>query len=124
MADLTYSDSQVSIRQNNWFRGRVETATSKYTNYLINTPPSDPSYDAKSQAGTNLARQSSQAVETLMFTLSGDAEVLAAGPAIPDNTLQMIVEKTINKLYPVQVVTPGGAFQQIFLPNRLEEKPN
>ena len=118
---MSYSDSIVSIKNNNWFRIRVEEATSVYSNYLLNTVAEDPDYDAKIQAGTNLARSSMQVVDTLMFTLSGDQEVIAAGPAIPEAELQMIVEKTINKLFPIQTVGPAGQFQPKYLPNRLEQ---
>lgn len=119
---LTFSDAIASIKNNNWFRTRVEAATSNYTNYLINTDPSDPNYDAKIQAGTRLASQSQQAIETLMFTLSGDQEVIQAGPAIPEAQLQMIVEKTLNKLYPVQVIQADGSFKQVYLQERKVEK--
>jgi hypothetical protein len=107
MADMTYSDSAASIQQNQWFRSRVQVSTSKYANYLLNTPTDDEDYAARVSAGTRLASQYSQIVDQLMFTLSGDTEVIAAGPAIPDVTLQPLVEKTINKLYPANA-TPAG----------------
>lgn len=119
---LSYSDAIASIKNNNWFRTRVEEATSIYTNYLINTGTEDPNYDAKTQAGTRIASQSGQVVENLMFTLSGDQEVIQAGPAIPEAQLQMIVEKTLNKLYPVQVIQADGSFKQVYLQERKVEK--
>ena len=102
MAELTLSDSQISLEQNNWFKGRVRTATSKYSNYLLNTATTDVEYEAKVNTGMRIAREADSAVQTLMFTLSGDAEVVAAGPGISDTQLQLIVEKTIKKFYPVQ----------------------
>jgi hypothetical protein len=103
---MTYSDANASIMNNGWFRDRVRTATSTYANYLLNTDVADPDYDAKINAGMRIAQQSEMVVNTLMFTLSGDVEVQAAGPAIPDAQLQLIVEKTIKLFYPV---TPSPA---------------
>lgn len=105
---MTYSDAIVSIEQNNWFRSRVREATSIYSNYLLNAATDDPEYASKISAGTRIASSADMVISTLMFTLSGDAEVLAAGPAIADAQLQMIVEKTIVKFYPVQPVTPAA----------------
>ena len=98
---LTYSDANASVFNNDWFRGRVRVASSNYTNYLLNTGTGDPEFDAKVAAGQRIATQSEHVVQTLMYTLSGDPEVQAAGPAIPDNTLQIIVEKTIKLFWPV-----------------------
>lgn len=101
---MTYSDANASIFNNDWFRGRVRTATSNYTNYLLNTPVEDPEHAAKVSAGQRLATTSEHVVQTLMFTLSGDPEVQAAGPAIPDATLQVLCEKVINLFWPVTPV--------------------
>ena len=106
---MTYSDAQASIQHNNWFQSRVQQAVSVYSNYLLNATAEDPEYDAKINAGMSIARQSAMVVQTLMFTLAGDAEVLAAGPAIPDAQLQMIVEKTVQKFWPV-TSTPAGMY--------------
>jgi hypothetical protein len=116
---MTYSDAQISIEQNNWFRGRVRNATSIYANYLLNTPVEDPDYDSKIQGGTRIAQQADMVVNQLMFTLAGDSEVLTAGPAIPDTQLQQIVEKTIIKFHPIPV-TPAGMtpMQMRYLPPR------
>ena len=122
---MSYSDAVASIKNNNWFRTRVEEATSVYSNYLLNAPTEDPDYEVKIQAGTRLAQQYLSVVDTLMFTLSGDQEVITAGPAIPEAQLQSIVEKTINKLYPVSTTTPQGMIKQVYLPSRIiESKPN
>lgn len=118
---MTYSDAIASIKNNNWFRTRVEQATSKYTNYLLNIPASDPDYEIKTSAGTRLANSSQQAVDTLMFTLSGDTEVIEAGPAIPEPQLQAIVEKTLNKLYPMSTVSADGQIVLKYLPDRSVE---
>lgn len=107
MPTMTYSDAATSIQNNPWFRSRVQVSTSKYSNYLLNTPVADEEYDQKIAAGTRIAQQSSQIVDSLMFTLSGDQEVLDLGPAITDTALQQIVEKTIVKLWP-QPATPAG----------------
>jgi hypothetical protein len=108
MADMTYSDSAASIRNNQWFRSRVDVATSKYSNYLLNTPDTDAEHANKWAAGKYIATNSGTIVESLMFTLAGDSEVLAAGPAIPDVQLQSIVEKTISKLYSANAMAPVG----------------
>jgi hypothetical protein len=105
MADLTYSDSAASIRNNQWFRGRVETATSKYSNYNLNASEGA-DQAAKIAYGKQLAENSIMVVNALMFTLSGDAEVITAGPGITDALLQTVVEKTIAKLYPMPPVVP------------------
>ena len=101
---LTYSDANASLFQNDWFKGRVRVATSNYTNYLLNTSAEDPEYDAKIAAGQRLATTSEHVVNTLMFTLSGDSEVQAAGPAIEDALLQTLVEKVIQLFWPVTPV--------------------
>lgn len=106
MADMTYSDSAASIRNNTWFRSRVEISLSKYSNYLLNTPDTDAEYEAKTNYGTRIAQSSSMIVDSLMFTLGGDAEILAAGPAIADTQLQSIVEKTVPKVFPPTPATP------------------
>ena len=100
MADMTYSDSAASIRNNQWFRGRVDVSVSKYANYLINTPSSDPDYTKKISQGQRLIASNVQIVDGLMVALSGDAEVLASGPSMPDGQLQSIVEKMIPMLWP------------------------
>ena len=97
---MNYTEAQ-TIERNSWFRDRVRNATSVYTNYLLNTAVEDENYDAKIQAATRIVNSIDSVVQTLVFTLSGDAEVQAAGPAIPDAQLQQIVEKTINKFYPI-----------------------
>lgn len=95
-----------TLEKNSWFRDRVRVCTSTYSNYLLNTGVEDPEYENKVNAGVRIAQQADSAVQTLMFTLSGDAEVQIAGPAIPDAQLQAIVEKTIQKFYPITPVTP------------------
>jgi hypothetical protein len=109
MADLTYSDASTSIRNNAWFRSRVEIAISKKSNYLINTPIEDPEYETKQAYGQRLAQQAMMITDQLMFTLGGDSEILAAGPAIPDADLQPIVEKLLEKLYPPTTAAPVAA---------------
>ena len=104
---LTFSDANASIFNNDWFRGRVRTAASNYTNYLLNTDSADPDYQAKISTGQRIATQSEHVVQTLMYTLSGDAEVQTAGPAIDDATLQILCEKTIKLFWPV---TPPAVF--------------
>ena len=105
---MNYTEAS-TLERNSWFRDRVQVSVSTYTNYLLNTPTDDPDYDSKTAAGTRMAQQYQTMVSTLVFTLSGDSEVQAAGPAIPDPQLQSIVEKTINKLWPVGgSVAPGG----------------
>lgn len=110
MATMTYSDAAASIQNNQWFRSRVQVSTSKYGNYLLNTPTDDPDYVQKVAAGTRIAQQYSMIVDSLMFTLSGDQEVLDAGPAITDAALQPLVEKTIVKLWPSTPATPVGMY--------------
>lgn len=107
---MTYSDAIASIEQNNWFKTRVRESTSIYVNYLLNTPVEDEQYDTKVSAGTRMAQQANMVVDTLMFTLSGDQEVLTAGPAIPEAQLQLIVEKTIIKFFPVSPVPAGSMY--------------
>ena len=110
MATMTYSDSAASIQNNQWFRSRVQVSTSKYGNYLLNTPTSDAEYAEKVAAGTRIAQSYFQIVDSLMFTLSGDEEVLLAGPAITDAALQPLVEKTIVKLWPTTPGAPAGMY--------------
>ena len=99
---MTYVEA-AQLQRNTWFVERVSVAVSTYTNYLLNTPVEDPEYAGKLSVAQKLASQSSVVVNTLMFTLAGDAEVQAAGPCIPDAQLQAIVEKTIAKFYPVPI---------------------
>jgi hypothetical protein len=109
MPDMTYSDSAASIQSNVWFRGRVQVATSKYANYLLNTPTDNEEYESKTAYGTRITQAYMQIVDSLMFTLSGDAEVITAGPAISDSQLQSIVEKTIVRVFPPTPATPALA---------------
>lgn len=97
---MTYTEA-ASLERNTWFIERVRVAVSTYANYLLNTPIEDALYEQKVTVATNLAKQSQAVVSTLMFTLAGDAEIQAAGPCIADPQLQMIVEKTLQKFYPV-----------------------
>jgi len=102
MADMTYSDSNASVFQNEWFEGRVRVSTSKYADYLINsTVSTDNDY------GLHIANNSLNIIPKLMFLLTGDPQVIAAGPSIDDATLQSIVEKNIQKLIPPGSVTPA-----------------
>jgi hypothetical protein len=103
---MTYTEA-AQLKNNPWFVQRVDVATSTYANYLLNTPVADPEYAEKINAGTRLCRESAMVSQTLMATLIGDAEIQAAGPCIADAQLQMIVEKTIVKFYPVQVAPAG-----------------
>ena len=103
---MNYTESSASIFKNEWFKDRVRIATSSYVNYLLNTAPEDPEYAEKINAATRMTQQYENIVSQLMFTLSGDAEVIAAGPAIADAQLQAIVEKTIAKFFPVQPLPP------------------
>lgn len=128
MPNMTYSDSAHSIRTNAWFRSRVDVALSGYTNYLLNTPSTDADHAAKTAYGTRIAQMSTTVVDTLMFTLSGDAEVLTGGPAIPDTQLQSIVEKTVTKVFPMppaptEPATAGMQFPTGPLPQHLAPKP-
>jgi hypothetical protein len=82
-------------------RQRVRNSLSTYANYLMATGPEDPQYDAKIQAAKNMGANPDMAVNALMFWLSGDAEVKAGGESIDDATLQSVVEKTLQKLYPI-----------------------
>jgi hypothetical protein len=97
---MTYTEAS-ALERNTWFVDRVRVSVSTYANYLLNTPEDDPQYAQKIGAAQRLSSQSALVVNTLMFTLSGDAEIQAAGPCIGDPQLQMIVEKTLLKLYPV-----------------------
>lgn len=97
---MTYTEA-AALERNTWFVERVRVAVSTYANYLLNTPVDDPQYGSKIALAQKLASQSQLVVSTLMFTLSGDAEVQAAGPCIADAQLQAIVEKTIQKFYPL-----------------------
>lgn len=98
---MTYSDIQSSLEKNEWLKGRCRTATANFANYLMNTPEADPDYDAKVNSGMNLLRTIDTVMMTLMPSLAGDSELQAAGPAITDALLQTLVEKTINKFWPV-----------------------
>jgi hypothetical protein len=102
---MTYTESAQLIR-NPWFVERVSVAVSTYTNYLLNTGEDDPQQADKIGVAQRLASQSQHVVTTLMFTLTGDSEIQAAGPCIPDATLQIIVEKTIVKFYPIPPPPP------------------
>jgi hypothetical protein len=102
---MTYTEA-AALQRNTWFVERVGVAVSTYTNYLLNTALEDPQYGEKIAVAQRLASQSALVVSTLMFTLSGDAEIQAAGPCIPDATLQSIVEKTIQKFYPIPPPAP------------------
>lgn len=102
---MTYTESAQLIR-NPWFVERVSVAVSVYTNYLLNTGEDDPQQADKIGVAQRLASQSQHVVTTLMFTLTGDPEVQASGPCIPDDTLQIIVEKTIKKFYPIPPPAP------------------
>lgn len=98
---MTYADIQASLEKNEWLKGRVRTAVSNFANYLLNTPTSDPEYDAKINSGMSLLRTIDTVMMTLMPALAGDSELQTAGPAITDALLQTLVEKTINKFWPV-----------------------
>jgi hypothetical protein len=118
---MNYTEAKAAIEDNNWFRNRVRVATSKYSNYLLNTPVEDSEYTEKIEAAKKLSTQSNMVIDTLMFTLSGDEEVLNVGPCIDDAQLQMIVEKTIKKYYPI-VPNP---IQPLFAPmNPVQPKAN
>lgn len=88
-------------------RQRTRNALSTYSNYLMNTDPADPQYDAKIQAARNMGQTPDTNLTTLMFWLSGDAEVKTAGEAIDDATLQSVVEKILTKLFPLPSSTPA-----------------
>ena len=98
---MTYSDIQASLERNEWLRGRCRTAVENFANYLMNTPTEDPDYDAKVNSGMGLLRSIDSVMMTLMPALAGDTELQAAGPAITDALLQTLVEKTVNKFWPV-----------------------
>jgi hypothetical protein len=100
-----------TLERNSWFKDRVRNCTSVYVNYLLNTDTADPLYEEKIQIASRISQTIDNVVITLVFTLSGDPEVNAAGPAIEDAQLQLIVEKTIQKYFPV---VPSG---QIFTNN-------
>lgn len=104
---LTYSDVNTSIMENNWFRNRVRVSISTYANYLLNTGAEDAEYEAKVTTGQRIISGIDQAVQTILASLIGDVEIQGVGPTIPDNTLQMIVEKTVKKFYPVQPAAPS-----------------
>ena len=97
---MTYTEA-AALERNTWFVERVRVAVSTYANYLLNTPAEDPQYQAKIAQAQQLSKQNALVVSTLLFTLCGDAEVQAAGPCIADAQLQAIVEKTIQKFYPL-----------------------
>jgi hypothetical protein len=112
----TYTDTNASIYLNDWFKGRVRVALSTYVNYLYNAAPEDENYDIKIQAANRLTSQAEMMVMQLVFTLSGDMEVQTAGPAIPDATLQMIVEKTIKKMVPIVPAAPPLSYGPVSYP--------
>lgn len=118
---ITYTEAN-AIEKNSWFRDRVRVAVSTYTNYLLNTPAEDPQFQEKIDAAQRLATQSDSVVNTLMFTLSGDSEVQTAGPCIGDAQLQAIVEKTIQKFWPVATAPaiPFGAAPPYYMPGRAQ----
>jgi hypothetical protein len=97
---LTYSDLNISIERNEWFRNRVRVSISYYTNYLLASDPATPDGAAAIAIATRLAQAPDQVLNTVMFTIAGDVDIVAAGPAITDAALQPIVEKTIQKFYP------------------------
>jgi hypothetical protein len=107
---MNYTETSAAIFANAWFKDRVRVATSNYANYLLNTGAEDPEYNDKIAVATKITQQYEVIVGQLMFTLSGDSEVQAAGPAIPDEDLQPIVEKTLQKfvLPPTPTGTPTG----------------
>ena len=98
---MTYSDIQASIEKNEWLKGRCRTSVENFANYLLNTPSSDPDQENKVNSGMSLLRQIDSIMMTLMPALAGDSEMQAAGPAISDSLLQTLVEKVINKFWPV-----------------------
>lgn len=108
---MNYTETSAAIFNNAWFKDRVRVATSNYANYLLNTPVEDPEQADKLAVATRITQQYEIIVGQLMFTLSGDAEVQAAGPAIADGLLQTIVEKTIVKFVPATPV-PGAPTPQ------------
>lgn len=110
---MNFTETNASIYSSAWFRDRVRIALSHYVNYLLNTPTDDPEYQPKIDAATRMTQQYEAIVAQLMFTLSGDVEVQEAGPSISDATLQMIVEKTVKKYYPV---IPAPAFMAGYPP--------
>ena len=67
------------LARNTWFVERVGVAISTYTNYLLNAALEDPLYNAKISVATKLASQSSVVLNTLMFTLAGDASGVVFG---------------------------------------------
>lgn len=105
---MTYTEA-AQLARNTWFIERVTVAVSTYANYLLNTAEDDPQYAEKVGTAQRLASQSQHVVTTLLFTLAGDAEIQAAGPCISDAQLQMIVEKTVTKFYPVPPPVPPEA---------------
>jgi hypothetical protein len=104
---MNYTETSAAIFNNAWFKDRVRVATSNYANYLLNTPAEDPEQADKLAVATRITQQYEIIVGQLMFTLSGDAEVQTAGPAIADGQLQQIVEKTIVKFVPANAPPIG-----------------
>ena len=94
---LDSAQQEVSVRM----QRRARNGLSTYSNYLMNAEPSDPQYNAKIQAARNMGANPDTTVSSLLFWLSGDAEVKTQGDNISDQTLQSVVEKTLQKLYPL-----------------------
>lgn len=88
---------------------RARNALATYSQYLMNTDPADELYDSKINAARQMGAQPDQTVNALLFWLSGDAEVKAAGADITYTTLQSVVEKTLSKLFPIEPSTPPAA---------------
>ena len=88
-------------------RQRTRNALSTYSNYLMATDAADPQYDAKIKAARAMGQNPDLTVSALLFWLAGDAEVKAAGDAITDATLQSVVEKTLEKLFPLDSAAPA-----------------
>jgi len=105
---MTYTEA-AQLALNPWFRDRVKVAVSGYTNYLLNADTADPEYAEKQEVATRIAREADMVTHTMLFTLSGDPEIQSVGIGMPDAQLQMIVEKTIKKFYPVEPAAPAGA---------------
>ena len=119
---MTYTEAS-QLPNNMWFRDRVRVAISTYANYLLNADAADPEYDQKISAGTRIANQSDYVLQTIMFTLQGDSEIQAAGPCIPDAQLQLIVEKTIQKFFPVEPPPPALNLAGAVVPNQTKSRP-
>jgi hypothetical protein len=92
---LDSAQLEVSVRM----RQRARNALLTYSHSLMNAEPSDPQYNAKIQAARNMGVNRDMTISSLLFWLSGDAEVKTQGDNISDQTLQSVVEKTLQKLY-------------------------